>query len=124
MNNPKKVYVITKGIYSDYRICAVASNKKTAEHLRKYFSGQYSGDAKIEVYDLNEKIEDIRCMYRVEFRKGEVVSVEPEEYENRETISDGPIYTAIYVKAMDAEHAIKIAEDRRAEYLAKKEGVS
>ena len=123
MTKSKKVYVVTKGSYSDYRICAVASNMETAEHLRKYYSAGFGGDARIEKYDLNEKTNDVRLVYRVEFRKGVLESVDTEEYENQEYISDGPLYTAFYVKAANEAHAVKIAQDRMAEYLAKKEGI-
>lgn len=119
----KKVYVITKGNYSDYHICAVASNMETAEHLRKYYSSEIDGNARIEEYDLNGKTNDVRLMYRVEFRKGVFMSVDTGEYENQEYVYAGPLFTVIYVKAADEAHAVKIAQDRMAEYLAGKEGI-
>lgn len=45
-----KIYVITKGAYSDYHICAVATDKKKAEILRKAFSDDWN-EAQIETYE-------------------------------------------------------------------------
>ena len=50
MTEPKTIYVITKGIYSDYHICAVATDKTRAEELRLFFSDQYE-EANIEEYE-------------------------------------------------------------------------
>lgn len=121
---PKKVYVITKGAYSSYHICAVASDMETAEKLQKYYSDDevWGVETSIEAYDLNEKPDDIRVMYCVIFRNNKV-ECRAEEYEHVEHISNGPIFMAVYVMAKDEAHAVKIAQDRRAEYLAKKEGV-
>ena len=41
----------------------------------------------------------------------------------KERIYDGSIYLIVIVKARDEAQVKKIAQDRRAEYLAKKEGV-
>lgn len=129
MSEPKKVYIITKGAYSDYHICAVAATKEIAEKLRKIYSDEYSwADARIEEYDLNEAKDDVRVFYDVTFADGKV-SACFNEYGERESIqffkgnkwqSDRLI---VSVRARDEDHAIKIAQDRRAEYLAKKEGV-
>lgn len=128
MSEPKKVYVITKGAYSDYHICAVAATKEIAEKLRKIYSDDSWADARIEEYDLNEAKDDVRVFYDVTFADGKV-STYFNEYGERESIqffkgnkwqSDRLI---VSVRARDEDHAVKIAQDRRAEYLAKKEGV-
>lgn len=48
-----KIYVITKGEYSDYHICAATTDKDRAEFLRKMASttGIYGKEARIEEYD-------------------------------------------------------------------------
>ena len=124
MDKPKKVYVITKGVYSDYHICAVTSNKKTAEILRKTYSENSWDDAKIEEWDLNGDPEEIRIMFRVVFGNIET-TCEFDEYENREAIycPKGSGVITVYVRAKDKESAIKIAAERKAEYLARKEGI-
>lgn len=124
MSEPKKVYVVTQGVYSDYHICAVAATEEIAKKLQKI----YSGDATIEEYDLNDAKDDVRVFYDVTFTDNKV-SAHFDKYGNRESIkfykgnkwqSDCLI---VSVRARDVDHAVKIAQDRRAEYLAKKEGV-
>lgn len=128
MSESKKVYVITKGAYSDYHICAVAATKEIAEKLQKIYSEDSWSDATIEEYDLNEARDDVRVFYDVTF-EDDRVSVRFNEYDEKESIwllkgnkwqSDRLI---VCVRARDADHAVKIAQDRRAEYLAKKEGI-
>lgn len=128
MSESKKVYVITKGAYSDYHICAVAATKEIAEKLQKIYSEDSWNDAIIEEYDLNGARDDVRVFYDVTF-KDDRVSACFNEYGEKESIyffkgnkwqSDCMI---VCVKARDEDHAIKIAQDRRAEYLAKKEGI-
>jgi len=122
MSEPKKVYIITKGAYSDYHICAVASDKNMAEKLCRAYTDNDRHKAWIEEYDLNERLEDVRIMYCVEITD-DGVEVCENDYENKEfEYGDRGDFTA-YVFARDQEHAVKIAQDRRAEYLAKKEGV-
>ena len=38
----KYVYVITKGQYSDYHICAVTMDKDRAERMRKLYNGDWA----------------------------------------------------------------------------------
>ena len=128
MSEPKKVYIITKGPYSDYHICAVAATKEIAEKLQKIYSEDSWSDATIEEYDLNEARDDVRVFYDVTFTN-EKVSACFNEYSEKESIhffkgnkceSDRLI---VCVRARDEDHAVKIAQDRRAEYLAKTEGI-
>lgn len=124
MNKSKKVYVITKGIYSDYHICAVASNKKMANILCKKYSENSWNKAIIKEYDLNGDPEDVRFMFRVTFGNNKT-TCEFDEYEDSESIfcPKGNNVITVYVLAKDEESAIKIAAERRAEYLAGKEGI-
>ena len=129
MIESKKIYVITKGAYSDYHICAVASTKEIAEKLQKIYSDEYYwADAMIEEYDLNEAMDDVRVFYDVTFENNRV-SACFNEYGEKESIdfykgngwkSDRLI---VCVRARDEDHAVKIAQDRRAEYLAKEQGI-
>lgn len=50
MNNDK-VYIVTKGEYSDYHIMAAFANKSTAEEFAKKATGPYD-EARVETYDL------------------------------------------------------------------------
>lgn len=79
-----KVYVITKGSYSDYHICSVCLDRETAERRMKLFSDNFD-EAEIEEFDTDEyevfvKVDDriIRCdgkqLYRVlmeEYKDGD-----------------------------------------------------
>lgn len=128
MIEPKKVYVITKGTYSDYHICAVTLDKDTAVKLAKKYSEESWDEAVIEEHVLEDFTEGERFMYCVSF--GDYgMSCNFEEYEHKEYIAcyknkrTGKDRMIVYVKAKDEEHAKKIAQDRRAEYLANKEGV-
>lgn len=47
------IYVITKGCYSDYGICAATTDKAKAEELRLLFSDEYD-DAHIEEHEDGE----------------------------------------------------------------------
>lgn len=122
MSEPKKVYIITKGVYSDYHICAVTLDKNIAEKLCRAYTDNDRHKAWIEEYDLNERLEDVRIMYCVEITDDDVeVCVDDDDNKEYE-FGDRGDFTA-YVLARDQEHAVKIAQDRRAEYLAKKNGV-
>lgn len=128
MDENNKVYIITKGSYSDYHICAVTLNKDTAKKLAKKYSEDEWDKALIEEYVLDDFTNCERYMYRVGFyERG--IDCTFDEYEHTEKIIynnsawTGVESIIVYVKAKDEEHAIKIAQDRRAEYLAKKQGI-
>lgn len=129
MTDNNKVYIITKGSYSDYHICAATLDKNTAVKMAKKFSGDGWGDTVIEEYVLDDFTEGDRFMYCVTFGNYGI-SCHFEEYEHTENIvyhknaRTGEDCMIVYVKAQDEEHAIKIAQDRRAEYLANLEGVT
>lgn len=114
------LYAITKGEYSDYRICALTANKAKAERLSVLYSDSYD-DARIEEYEDGEG-EDVRVLWRC----GEDGS-NPElfKYDRTEGVYEdifGDPY-AIYVFAKDASHAEKKAHDMLSEYRAKKAGL-
>lgn len=135
-----KVYVVTMGEYSDYHICAVALDKEKAEKLCKLFKrdGMYADEPNIEEWD-TEKYEALfagRKPYFVNFLKnGDVFSAgektwgieyfEPGISETKCRLN-GQFVPAISVElyAKDAESALKIAAEKRAKYLANKEGIA
>jgi len=130
-----KVYVITQGCYSDYHICAVATDEVKAEGLRKLFTDDSfeSTRARIQVYDTDKftteaDLANSGCkVYSVAFDAqghfdyvddyytGDYVSVfnEVERYKNGRY--------GVYVMAKDEDHAAKIAQDLVAEYRYCKE---
>ena len=59
----KKIYVVTYGEYSDYKICNVLSTKEKAEEYVSFYNAamsSYYDTAQIEVYELDKLITQIR----------------------------------------------------------------
>lgn len=128
MNRPGKVYVITKGSYSDYHICMVTMDRNRAEKSKKLLDDEYE-KANIEEYILDETKETGRVYY-IEFRDDESVEVHIDEYENFKSFDLLPYIDdlfsdkiRIYVRAKDEDHALKIAQDEHAKWKAEKEGI-
>lgn len=125
-----KVYVITKGEYSDYGICAVTTDKEKAELLREKFSDRYE-PADIEEYDTDASDNLLKyknvydCYYYLDSKDITI----------RETswswLTVGDLYPylldkdRIYVKvnADNEEMALKKASDIFAKFRAEKEGL-
>jgi hypothetical protein len=125
-----KVYVITKGEYSDYHICAVATDPEKADALAKFCSDKYDS-AEVEEYD-TEDVPDLTKgmnLFLVRFSpSGDVVDIRdasPEVWKDGEirefVAKPGSVYVA--VQANMEEDAIKIGAERRAKYLAQKMGL-
>lgn len=128
-----KVYVITKGSYSDYHICGVVTDQEAAEKLVKLYSDSHD-DAEIEVFDTDRPLSYLtgRLPFKVYFYNAggchAFSCIEDEDFKNNEiTVFDHrPPYgseMAVTVTTTDETHAIKIACDMRAQYLAEKAGI-
>jgi hypothetical protein len=126
-----KVYVITKGSYSDYRICAVALDKDKAEILRKALSGWE--EAEIETYETDQFITEIEAglkIYQCVVNDNGLSAYE-RDYDyaddicfNKVNKTNRRIATySVYVWAKDEDSALKIAADKIAEYEAKEAGI-
>lgn len=116
-----KIYVITAGEYSDYGICAVTDDKKSAERLRKIYSSKWR-EARIETYDTKYIYEEPKTYWSFEVSlNGAIVTGEllyfreEEETEINEVELVGAKFY-INVIAKDQSHAEKIAFDKIAEY--------
>ena len=120
-----KVYVITKGCYSDYSIYGVTLDKKHAEEMKKYFSDEYD-EAEIEEYDTDDykPIHEGKKQYCVYFRNdGEITCYKYDfvyEKANGRILKERFDAYKIYLWAVDEEHALKIASDKMAEYKYRK----
>lgn len=125
-----KIYVVTKGCYSDYHIIAATLDEERAKILKDKFDEDCSWDeTRIEVYEDSEEI--VKPLWKVIFNdKGEVDEVEllDSSYyygtiNNFEPslIRGGWIYLQVF--ADTAEAAVKIAAEKRAQYLAEKNGL-
>ncbi len=128
------IYVITRGSYSDYHICAVASTQERAEQLRKMYSDSYEM-ANIEEYEIDvpsdEYYNKIPTLYWevVIKQNGSLIDIRTyyDEPNQPIKIQEGrlnwrELLTVSYIQADTQEEAKKIAYDKRAQYLAEKFG--
>lgn len=121
-----KVYIITKGSYSDYHICGISLDKDKAEIIRRRFSVEYER-AEIEEYD-TDSVEEIlryehtyKCDY---YHDNSSISV---RLSNPDYIDDDDYRVKhnsflnclrVYVNANTEEEALKFASDKFAKYRA------
>lgn len=135
-----KIYVITKGDYSDYHICAVATEKQKAELLQKLYSENcYGGEAEIEEYDtssngiMDNLTETTEC-YCISFgAKYKIEDIKVVNYEHISKLNEimddswdlyaGNAKYFICILADSEEKAKKIACDAMAKYRAEKLGL-
>lgn len=135
-----KVYVITSGTYSDYHICAVATDIERAEKLAMLYTDNCD-EASIEEYDTEDDTEALQALdfsrlpFRVKFDVlGEVQDVgrygfdhfEPKTYWSLAPTLGNLDKTRLIVMlyAPDEEAAVKIAAEKRAEFLARVGGLT
>ncbi len=124
------IYIVTKGHYSDYHIVAATTDRETADRIAAKFTDDWQ-DATVEEFpDAEVMLKNLWCVY---FKKsGEVWKCEPSNseydyHDGLDTIID-TIYKRNYdlivtVEADTEEAAIKIAAEKRAKYLAEKNGL-
>ena len=123
----KFVYVITKGDYSDYHICAVTMDEERAKRMQKMYGGKYD-DASIETYTLDEA-KTAGYVYEIEFENDTPATINIDEYDGFGWYDKDPIVspgwgsTTVYVRAKDEDHALKIAQDEYAKWKAEKAGI-
>lgn len=138
-----KIYVITKGCYSEYHICAVATDREKAEKLAKIYTDRW-GDADVEEFDTDDEVDLLegRVPFEIPFTSmGGILmreiradiecreSFEPEiidtpecrytTWDRKEIVY--PARLTVKLFAPDEATAIKSAIDKRAAYLAEKE---
>lgn len=113
-----KIYVLTKGEYSDYHIITATTDLTLAEAIRKKFG------AEIEEYENAELV--LRPIWLIRFEKnGDVCECGRIEsdygYESAGLCNfdiTGGVY--VYIVADSVEQAIKAGAERRAKFLAEK----
>ena len=127
------IYVITKGSYSDYHICAVATNKERAEELKKMYSNGYDYP-EIEEFEENVPSDEFftlnpQSYWKVTFQQDGRIQSNPINYfgEANLHLEIKPYYgndIIVYnITADDEKIALKIAQDERAKYLIQKFGL-
>jgi hypothetical protein len=131
------VWLVTRGSYSDYRVVSAFSNEASARAFCSHMTengGSYDRDWDVESYALDEGVEQMRggltpWVVDVERDSGNVESVHAVEHTGA-PIEESIIWRTqkepkipalrVYAWAADRGHAVKIAADRRAEWLAQK----
>ena len=134
MSEPKDVYVVTDGEYSDYRILDVFDDRALAER----YCDAHGIDAShhIDTYTLNAVPDEVRqglssLLVRWDgekflAEKTTLSASDDEPYLPCQTRRDGVArdYGWTTCWARDEEHAIKIATERRAMHLARESGMA
>lgn len=122
-----KIYVVTKGCYSDYRIITATLDEEEAKKIAEKFTTDME-DAIVEVYENSALY--LRPCYFVRFDKnGDVFEISKCDseysYSNIGTCcNDVSDRVYVYVEADNSEAAIEIASEKRAVYLARKAGIA
>ena len=124
------IYVVTKGSYSCYRIVAATLDKKLANKIAKKFSDDCDV-CRVEEYPDAEVM--LKSMWLIYFKtSGEVYICRQsnDEYDYHkgrsniiETTYKGLYDLIVHVEADTKEAAIKIAAEKRAKYLAERDGL-
>lgn len=125
-----KVYVITQGDYSAYHICAVTLDDKEAKRLAKVYS-ETDDPADVEEYDTDDPANklglDGRVPYWVRFEEdghaAVYMSSKPLE-KFRPQIHFFGKAVEVELFAPDADAAVKIAAEKRAQAMAEREGLT
>lgn len=115
-----KIYIITKGDYSDYHICNVTTDYEKAKRYKKAYSENW-GEACIEVYEDGENGKENYCWAYNSVNNAVKIS----EYNGKERVMtnrEDKIYS-VYVYAPDEKHAVKKAQDMIAKYKAEQAGL-
>ncbi len=122
------IYIITKGSYSCYHVIAATTDRKIAEKIKKKFSNDWE-DCRIEKFPDAEVM--LRNVWNVYFkRNGDVRKCElsNSEYDHQWCGRIVPVLRDDYnlivtVEAENEVSAIKIAAEKRAQYLSEKNGL-
>jgi hypothetical protein len=126
----RQVYLLTSGEYSDYRVIGVFSGEEAAALYRRSYPDVDYND--IEIFDLDPKVDELRAgfvQYLVYMERNGNCPVIPEanaspyggdgEYLNRYCMDKQYHRVRLFVViARSAEHALKIAGERRARLIA------
>ena len=114
------IYLVTDGCYSDYRVLCVCSTRELAEEAKKL----YMADNDIEEYVLDGLPEHPPGMlfYSVRMNaQGDTEIVERSAASDESWNPSSSGYVAFRVWAYDDQHAVKIANERRAQLIANNE---
>ena len=124
-----KIFVVTQGAYSDYRIITATLDEDLANAIAKKFDSQYSRTAVKVCEDAEILLKP--CWSFVFNEDGGVtsctnVSTSSYHYENAvyDAVMCGLSTIVVTVIADNYDAAVKIASEKRAQYLAEKAGIA
>ena len=123
-----KIYVVTQGDYSDYHIIAATHDENLAKQIAEKFSRSHYSEAEVEEYE--DAAMMLKPCWFIQFQKNGAVlrisDASDSDYAYHgvgKCRSDNAGRVHLYVVADDPNSAIKIAAEKRAEFLAKEEGI-
>ena len=123
----KTIYIVTQGSYSDYHIVSVFSTRELAEKFIELQPPPGYDEYEIEEYYLDQNVKQIKSglrLYKVTMKRDGESSADLAQYDEeymmlkqlwwgvREVILDCHVY------AKDERHAVKIANEKRAQMIA------
>lgn len=122
------VFLVTRGDYSDYRVCAVFTEKALAEKYINSFKGNPYEAFRIENYALNPYGYELKNDYKPFFlrmtKEGNCTEINIKDssygFEDEDTGMGFDINKNMYISifAKDETHAIKIANKKRVQLIA------
>ncbi len=119
------IYVATQGSYSDYRICAVFTDKALAEKYKNSLPDNWEGP-RIEEYIANPHSKELNKNHKPYFlrmkKDGECVEIRIADssygFDGNNMGFDVRNNMYLNIFARDEKHAIKIANEKRAQLIA------
>lgn len=124
----EKIYVVTKGIYSDYHIITATTDYELAKKIKEKFTDgdRDLDETRIEEFSNSELV--LKPCWAVYFSESgdikNVCSAEMDYYAHElNEVFEGQCFLYVHVAADTEEEAIKIAAEQRAMYLAQKNGL-
>ena len=123
------VFLVTRGDYSDYRVCAVFTEKALAEKYIHSFKGNSYEEFRIENYTLNPYQYELKNDYKPFFlrmtKDGNCTEIYVKDssygFEGEDIDFGFDVNKNMYISifAKDEKHAIKIANEKRVQLIAK-----
>ena len=121
------VFLVTRGYYSDYRVCAVFTEKALAQKYIDSFAKAYY-EFRIENYKLNPFSKELKSDYKPYFlrmkKDGTCTEIHIKDssygFETEGLDIGFDIHKDMYLSvfAKDEKHAIKIANEKRVQLIA------
>ena len=121
------VFLVTRGDYSDYRVCAIFTDKKLAKKYINSFKITYD-EFRIEPYKLNPFSKELNSNYKPFFlrmtKQGICTEINIKDssygFETDDLDIGFDMHKNMYLSvfAKDEKHAVKIANEKRVQLIA------